>query len=291
MTKYLNLKPVEFDNLSAKVQAAFKWQGRLLLPKFDGCFAMVCFWDGQPDFILSREGKEATSMRHIYEQLIEAHAWLKTTKGGVAFLGEAWTPDLEFKVISGLFRRDANQANLGFVPFDVVNYTLDDEELPVLTSQIPYRSRLASLGISPLECTSREHAVQYAKALKAAGGYDGAIVSDPNATYTPGSGSCGSFVKVKPLQSFTLEVLGIEAAKGAKTGRDTVALVTRFKTGTCKVGTGFTPAEAALWVANPDYVVGNYAEVECMGVHEGPSGLMREPRLVGWRTDVLKPDY
>ena len=291
MSEYLNLKPVEFDKLSQKAQEAFKWEGRVILPKFDGCFAMVCFWDGKEDFILSREGKEVTSMRHVFDQLIESHPWVRDTKGGVAFLGEAWTQGLEFKQISGLFRRDANQAALGFATFDVVNYTIDDKDLPVLASDLSYATRLARLGVTPVTCSGRDHAVEYAQRLKNAGGFDGAVVGDPHATYAPGSGRCGSFIKVKPLQSFTLRVIGIEAAKGAVTGRDTAVLVVSFKRTTCKVGTGFTPDEAAAWVADPALIVGQLVEVGCMAVYSGPTGLMREPRYYGIRTDVLKPDY
>lgn len=291
MSDYLNLKPVEFDKLSAKAQASFKWEGRAILPKFDGCFAMVCFWNGKEDFIMSREGTEKLNMRHIYEQLHAAHPWLKETKGGVAFLGEAWTQGMDFQKISGLFRRDAIQLDLGFVPFDVVDYTLAPDDQPVLASDLPYRKRLARLGIKPVICTGREHAIQYAQILKNAGGFDGAVVGDLDAAYVVGSGLCGSFIKVKPLKTFTLEVVGIEAGTGEVTGRDTVALVVRFKKTTCKVGTGFTPAEAAVWVANPALIVGQLVEVGCMAVYSGPTGLMREPRYYGIRSDVLKPDY
>lgn len=293
MSKYLNLKPVEFTKLSSKQQAAFKWEGRILMPKWDGCFAMVCFWDGKLDFILSREGKEVTSMRHIYDVLLEQHKWLSKTKGGVAFLGEAWSPGFEFAELSGMFRRQYNQADLGFAAFDVVDYTIDDAtDLPILNSTKTYLSRLIKLDIkSPTICTGREHAEQFARALKAHGGYDGVVAGNPHATYTPGGGSCGSFIKVKPLLSFTLEVVGVEVGEGEKTGRPTVALVVRFKGTTCKVGTGFTPSQAAEWAAYPASVIGKLAEVGCMGVYEGPTGLMREPRLHGWRTDVLKPDY
>ena len=291
MSEYLNLKPVEFEKLSQKAQAAFKWEGRVILPKFDGCFAMVCFWNGKEDFILSREGKEVTSMRHAFDQLIESHPWVLNTKGGVAFLGEAWGQAMEFKKISGLFRRDANQAELIFVPFDIVDYTLDEKDLPVLASDSPYILRLVRLGIDPVMCAGQGHAIEYAQRLKNAGGFDGAVVSDPHATYTPGSGRCGSFIKVKPLQSFTLRVIGIEAAKGAVTGRDTAVLVVAFKGTTCKVGTGFTPNEAAEWIADPRLIIGHFVEVGCMAVYSGPTGLMREPRYYGIRTDVLKPDY
>lgn len=286
MSKYLNLKPIDIEKMGRAQRKAFKWEGRFLMPKFDGCFAMVCFWDGKWDFILSREGKEVTSMRHVFDNLLEQYDWLDRTPKGVAFLGEAWSPNMEFKKISGLFRRDANQPELGFVPFDVVEYTIDENNMPVLGSNEPYRKRLQKLGIKPTVCQGQAHAETYAAALKRHGGYDGAVVSDPEATYTPGSGVCGSFIKVKPVQSFDCKVLAVEAGEGAVTGRTTAVLVVSFKGCNQRVGTGFTPDEAAEWVANPSLVVGRTVEVECMGVYDGPTGLMREPRMKGFRDDV-----
>ncbi len=289
---YLNLKPVEFSALSAKTQSAFQWEGRILMPKWDGCFAMVLFWDGQPDMILSRDGSVVRSMQHVEQQVLLTHPWISDEAGGVAVLGEAWIPNTEFKDISGAFRRHANQPQLQLKEFDVVGYTPGADIADVgLYSHLPYHRRLARLGIAPYYIESEEHAKIYAQDLKNAGGYDGAIVADPAAPYIPGSGKCGSFIKVKPLQSFTLEVVGVEVGVGAKTGRATAALVVRFKGTACNVGTGFTPDEARRWARDPALVVGHLAEVECMAVYDGPDGLMREPRLKGWRDDVTQPDY
>lgn len=297
MSKYLNLKPVEFANLSAKRQAAVQWKGRLMLPKYDGCFCMVGFFDGKPDFILSRDGVPSLSMGHIYEDLYVRYPSIRDTKGGYCFLGEAWSPGKEFKVLSGEFRRQRPQPQLGYAVFDLVQYTTGNDGLPELCSSRSYRQRLALLGDNrpglcavhaptPVECEDEAHAWRYANYLKKLGGYDGAVVSDPDAPYVVSDGY-GEFLKIKPLQSFTLECVGIETSTGAKTGRPTGAIVVRFKGGTCKVGTGFAEDEQA----SLEQFVGRLVEVACMGVYEGDSGMMREPRFVGVRYDVIKADY
>ena len=297
MSKYLNLKPVEFDALSAKAQKAFEWEGRLLLPKYDGCFAMVGFYDGKPSFILSRTGEAVKSMDHIHEDILIRYPWVSNTLGGFVFLGEAWNPGKTFAELSGTFRRQYAQPGLGFAVFDYVEYT-GDVGLPDLSSSLPYKTRLEILRdyrhvLSnvypplPVLCEGEQHARRYAQTLKDTGGYDGAVCSDPQATYSPGSGKCGSFIKIKPLLSYSLRVVDYEGATGAKTGRATGALVVAFKGTTCKVATGLSEEEQA----NLASFVGRIIEVQCMGVYPGDDGLMREPRYVGIREDVTNPDY
>lgn len=303
MSQYLNLKPVDFANLSAKAQAAIQWPGRFLLPKWDGCMCLIGFFDGKPDFILSRDGKPVKSMDHMYSDLLRRWPSIADSKGGVCFIGEAWMPNAEFKDISGTFRRHSAQPGLHFMVFDVVNYDSVQNMQPLLSSDWPYSKRLGWLRhfmdsttggnayfIQPQLCEDEAHAVRYAKNLKELGGYDGCIASEPAATYTPGSGSNGEFLKVKPLMSFTLEVVGLNVSFGAKTGRVTASLQVRFKDGVCGVGTGFSNEQAEAWAKQPGLVVGQLVEVDCMGVYDGPSGMMREPRFVGFRHDA-KADY
>ena len=300
MSQYLNLKPVEYSNLSAKAQAAIVWEGRYLLPKWDGCMVLVGFHDGKPDFIMSRDGKPVRSMDHIYEDIAKRWPLIVESKGGWCFIGEAWIPGTAFKDVSGTFRRHSPQVGLGMCVFDLVAY--DDRGSPKLYAKAPYSARLEVLSAAsnvgwtaawftkPILCEGEAHALRYAKNLKELGGYDGCIASDPTAHYTPGSGSNGEFLKIKPLQSFTLEVTGVAASTGEKTGRVTAALHVRFKQGVCGVGTGFSHEQGEAWVNQPALVVGTLIEVECMGVYDGPMGMMREPRFVGFRHDA-KADY
>lgn len=301
MSTYLNLKPVEFGKLSAKRKASVKWEDRILLPKYDGCLCMIGFHNGVHDFSLSRDGKPVKSMDHIVEDLMLRYPWLVDSKQSLCFIGEAWHPGTEFSVISGEFRRQRPQPQLGFAPFDIVHYTVADDDTPLLADDRPYWQRLEVLqdarqiacGVYPplpVRCEGEAHATRYALNLKAAGGYDGAIASDPHAAYVVSDGY-GEFLKVKPIQSFALEVIAVEADIGEKTGRPTVSLVVRFKSGRCGVGTGFSNDDAARWAASPGLIVGSIIEVGCMAVYPGEQGMMREPRFLGIRNDVTTPDY
>lgn len=296
--KYLNLKPVEFDALGKRTQQAFRWEGRILLPKYDGCFAMVAFWNGKPSYVMSRTGEDVKSMGHIGDELLSVYPWLASSQGGVMVLGEAWIPGEEFSIIGGIFRRQRPQLQIGFAPFDLVHYHHDDDDnFPTLYSEDPYRQRVNMLRRGPLDtsrmifppvpvtCESRDYAEGYARQYKAMGGYDGAICSDPNATYTPGAGKGGEFIKLKPLLSYSVECIGYVKDIGEKTGRDTCALEVRVRDGkTCKVATGLTEDQQA----NPEQFVGRTIEVEVMGWTSG--GLFREPRFKGVRDDAT-PDF
>lgn len=295
----LNLKPVDLDKVSAKNQAAIKWEERIVMPKWDGCFTIVMFdADVQPCAVMSREGTLVQSCDHFYDYvnnhgsfqnwMLDSHALdLK-----IAVLGEAWAPDTEFKDISGMYRRHRAQPELEFRVFDTV-YWSGEWEAPYLFSPEPYSERVARSPDYPIfnrTGLSYSQTQELAKLYKyGMTGRDGAISADPDAVYIPSSGRAGEFIKFKPLASKALEVVGIEAAKGAVTGRDTVALVVRLWGGlTCKVGTGFSVADAAAWVAQPELIVGQTIEVTYMGIHAG--GVLREPRYEGIRHDT-KPEH
>lgn len=302
MAKYINLKPIAFEDLSAKRRAAVQWPGRILLPKYDGCLALVFFRNGEPAGILSRDGNPSKSMDHIYEDLLIKYPGLRSDRGDVCVLGEAWTPGKEFAEISGTFRRQSPQPQLGFAPFDIVDVTWAADGTPLLHSDTPYRERLDFLAHDrsgfttmvfpprPHDCENEAQAIKYAANLKAMGGYDGAIAGDPDAAYVVSDGM-GEFLKLKPLQSFSLRVLRLDVGVGEKTGKATGALVVRFKSGECGVGTGFDADTLAGWITDPSAIVGKIIEVACMGVYAGPNGMMREPRYLGIRNDVLKEDY
>lgn len=297
MSTYLNLKPIEYSKLSAKRKAVVKWEGRILLPKYDGCLALVYVKLGKLVKIVSRDNKPVRSMDHIIDDLNARYDWLQDVEHAV-ILGEAWNPGKTFAEISGTFRRHSPQPSLGFAPFDIVNY---DEAGGWLYDDEVYSKRLSYLTNAkqaycnvfpplPITCEDEDHAHRYASKCKALGGYDGAIASDPLAPYVVSDGM-GEFLKLKPLRSFSLVVTDVQAGTGSKTGRATAALGVRFKQGTCYVGTGFSNADAAAWTADPSTVIGRTAEVSCMDVYPGEDGMMREPRLVGWRDDVTNPDY
>src|SRR5690606_20801028 len=123
--------------------------------------------------------------------------------------------------------------------------------------------------------------------LKARGGYDGLILRDPKGTWTRGSGVTGEIIKLKPVLSFDLRVVGAEEGKGKHAGR-LGAIVVEFQGKKLRVGTGFSDAERKDWWENGEDLIGQIAEIEAMDF--SADGLLREPRFKGIRHDKLEAD-
>jgi DNA ligase-1 len=137
---------------------------------------------------------------------------------------------------------------------------------------------------------SIEEAEAYAAQLKDQGGYDGAVLRDIDAPYKVGRCRNGEVVKIKPLLELDLLVLGCELAKGEKTGKNTAALVVRYKDGKpCRVSTGLKQAEVDSIHEDPAAWKGRIIAVEAMA--ETEDGLLREPRYKGVRYDKAAPDF
>lgn len=295
---YIVHKAIEPSNLSAKALKAIAGEDRVLSPKYDGCHAVFLFNDGVLSGVRSRDDKPVRSMQHIADNLLTCYPWL--TEGQRAVCGEAWMLGADFEDISGAFRRHSAQPELSFVPFDTVYWRLDQPSgRPVLASNIPYDCRIDLLAngnfvggvvrpsyriIGGTEEQIMALAVKEAKSLKAAGGYDGAMLALRFGTYTTGSGVGGEFLKVKPLMSETYTVARTEPAIGDKTGKNTLALVVLHNGKEQKVSTGLLQAAIDDYVLNPNHIVGQRIEIEFMGITNG--GMLREPRYKGIRTDA-----
>lgn len=303
---YLVHKAVELDALSKKLQASIEEHTYILSPKYDGCHAIFLFEDGNFLDARSRTNERVLSMGHIGQSLLDHYPWLASGKH--AIMGEAWIPGTEFSEISGIFRRQYPQPQLHFVPFDTVRWRYDQAEdgRPVLGEFMDnfgcvrdartYDERLGKLhfrqGIpSVVHCTKTRllekgdavmaTAIEQAKHYKSLGGYDGCVLARADGLYQVGAGKGGEFIKIKPLISHTCICLGVEHARGEKTGKNTGALVVQFNGKEQRVSTGLTQAE----VDNLDQFTGKMIEVEAMGLTV--NGLLREPRYKGIRTDVL----
>lgn len=299
---YIVHKAVEPSNLSAKALKAVAGQDRILSPKYDGCHGVFLFNAGVLAGVRSRDDKPVRSLQHIADSLPNYYPWLN--EGQHAICGEVWVPGQDFEDISGAFRRHTNQPHLRFVPFDWAQWRLDQPSgRPVLSNTATYEERMFKLDsvwggwslegpvvrpsyriIGGAEEQIMALAVKEAKALKAVGGYDGAMLALRSGTYTTGSGSGGEFMKVKPLMSETYTVIRTEPAIGDKTGKNTLALVVLHKGKEQKVSTGLLQAAIDDYVLNPGHIIGQRIEIEFMGITNG--GMLREPRYKGIRTDA-----
>lgn len=310
MADYIVHKAVELTALSAKVRKTLdtprEW---VLSPKYDGCHCVHLFAGGAHVVTLSRTGEVVKSMGHIASDLLTVYGDLLAT-GHHAICGEAWSPELEFNEISGLFRRQYPAPSLRFVPFDIVPWypNLDFSgaaahlgEDSAGACDVPYLVRLSGLSshsvlgtsiIKPkysyligLSVTEAMRAAEVdAKHYKKEGGYDGAVLAQAKGKYTVGAGKGGEFIKCKPLISVSVKVTGVFPAIGDKTGKNTLALGFTHNGLQQKVGTGLTQDQVDAWAANPKLILGEVIEVEAMGITV--NGFFREPRFKGIRTDA-----
>lgn len=305
---YLVHKAIELTALSAKVKATLPSKRWVVSPKYDGCHAVFMFDEGRFIRAMSRTGETVLSMNHVANYLLDHYSDLLKRHGRVAIAGEAWSGKLAFNEISGLFRRHSPSPALGFVPFDILSWTghgntllsgfLDFTYIERLTllqtarcvspSNIEYpRFHLAETGGftgDDFECVVY-NATVYAHQLKHLGGYDGSVIAQADAKYTVGSGKGGEFIKIKPLLSESVVVIGRDCSTGEKTGKHTASLVFQLDGLAQKVSTGLTQEQVDEIVTDFAKWDGKTIEVAAMG--KTVNGYLREPRFVGLRTDVI----
>lgn len=300
---YIVQKAIEPDDLSAKQAAAFNSGvecGRYLLqPKIDGCHVVLLFDAFGALFqVRSSTGEVVKSCDHLAQDTFPAGL----TGRPYALLGEVTIPGEEFRNISGAFRRQAPQPQLRALYFDVVNWSYDLEGNVVLEDPRPYNTRyrqlqaaVGDLALPVLMCMSRTSAdilAQEYQQIGFAGSLcDGAVLRNSQAPYIAKRCRDAEVVKVKPLLDFDMEVIGVDLAKGEKTGKNTGALVVRFLNGVhLRVATGMTQADVdRMHATGGEAFIGKIVRVQALG-HTG-TGSLREPRYLGIRTDKDKPDF
>ena len=87
-----------------------------------------------------------------------------------------------------------------------------------------------------------------------------------------------TWLKIKPISTYDVEVLDIIPGKGKHLGR-MGALLTSMG----KVGTGFDDPERMKWWNNKEQLIGTVIEVSCMSITE--DGKFRHPRFIRERPD------
>lgn len=293
MAKYGILKAVEHSKTSAKFRKQYPTLGALevagwwLQRKYDGCFGMAVIRAAGGSQMLSRTFEDYTaSCGHILDELREA---ADNQSGGwddFVVLGEVWHPDLSFPTISGKFRKRAT-SELGFMandllPPELVTTAPYAERFENLQALLPYMVGASTGVVETFGSYGWADAEHMARTWVAEGGYDGAILRDPNAPYTIEEAKAGQIVKVKPTLSLDLRVTGHSVEPGAKTGRAVVTLEVDYRGVKSWVGSG-VPHDLRI-----TEVHGRIVEVECLGLTE--DGKLREPRFKGVRHDKLEPD-
>lgn len=290
------MKAVEFSKLAASFKK--RWvneqhlfeTGWLAQPKFDGCYGEFHI-DKRAggnskafNYGITRTGEAIKSCDHIIEDL-----WQRTPDGSVIiYVGELWCEDhlVLFPEISGWVRRHYPATKLCLKVFDVLptglntteQYRLRYERACELVGHTPS----TAVSIVPMIGRNVTDINLAAGNLKAQGKYDGAILRDPDAGYKVGLVKQGEIVKVKPVMSLDLTIVGLMEEVGEKTGRPVYTLSVTHNGVVSDVGSGM-PHKLPK-----DMVLGAIAEIECMGLTE--DGKLREPRFKGIRHDKEQAD-
>lgn len=252
----------------------------VMMAKYDGCLAIIT-----PDAVITRTGEAITS---IPQCLGDA---AKLLPDHVIF-GEVYKYDTPFKEISGAFRRHRPQPGLFVMVFDAVPFA----DWKAGECDKPYIERYAALKDAWLRTPTASLIVApaldlgapqgFANAMVRQGGYDGAILRRKDAPWTTGASKNGEAIKVKPVQSLDLEVLGWYRGKGKHAGR-AGGITVLYKGVQTDVGTGFSDRERQE-IADAGQAPCGVAEVEFMELTA--DGKLREPRFKGWRYDKEQPD-
>lgn len=293
MSDYLIMKAVEFDKLPVKFKKlhgsieALAEAGWWTQKKYDGCMGIAMMSRGGSR-MLSRTGEDySESCAHILDELHSAADDFDPGWEDFIVIGEAWVPieEAAFPAISGRFRRKKHDSHLRFIANDLLP--------PGFNTTEAYRLRFADLcELLPAMGTARVTVAEtfhterdpYGKALawQGAGGFDGAVLRDPDAGYTVGTVKAGEIVKVKPTLSLDLRCTSRVSKPGEKTGRDVWTISVIYRGVFTVVGSGVPHAESEV----PE--LGDIVEIECLGITE--DGKLREPRFKGVRFDKVKPD-
>lgn len=267
-------------------------------PKYDGVHGVAILGETGGK-MLSRDNKEYLSCDHILKDLHEVFG-----TGWVIF-GEIYKFDTPFKEISGAARRHSAQPDLLFVVYDMVSLAGFERGFEPVAYE-DRRQRIAAAWLNAHASGSMKLSLikgafhpavstdpdAFAGSLKKLGGYDGAMLKDTQAAWSPGACKDGEAIKVKPKITLDLRVVGMEEGEG-KHKNTMGALLVEYRGVTSKVGTGFDDKERSMWWSLRHvqfrsslncYIV----EVECMEVTS--TNKLREPVYKGERHDKPQPD-
>lgn len=296
MAKYQTMAPKDYDTQSAKWRAvnptlAGLERSHLAQKKYDGCHMLVRISSDGHGEAFSRTGEIVNSCDHIIQAVARVYG------PGWVVAGEVWKDNTTFPEISGMYRRHNAEPTLKFVPFDIIpasSYAIGVHDVPYMTrfKHLTIEGRRSAFPGSPLQEVqfyppgTYGDPQQLANRLVEAGGSDGAILWSLDGHWIKDEAKAGQCIKIKPVLSFDLKVVGVEEGKGKMAGM-AGALLVNFRGKVCRASGGDYPTRTA-WLKDIASIVDKIVEVECLGITE--DGLLREPRIKAVRFDKLTAD-
>lgn len=304
MSGYIVHKPVALKDVQAKFKRGITDVSQLAdtymaQRKYDGV-SIVMKVAGNGIETLTRTGTRVKSLHHIEHFVGNLFRNRLNAGKGFVLFGEAWKPDTAQTTINGLVMRDAASPEIQLVVFDIVPL----HEFEAGESQTPFSERYLNLHTTlrdvrtgdPIKVCETFNPGTYGDPQKFAselvqkGGYDGAILRDPNGLWRIGGGSTGEIIKVKDAATEThdLRVVGITYGKG-KYANMVGGLQCTWRDGKKVTVSGMSDKQRKEWYENPELIIGQIVEVHALGETSG--GMLREPRMKSIRTDKVKADY
>lgn len=276
---------------------------RLWSEKLDGVFCMALQYQGNI-FIYSRTGEVYTSMKHIEKEIFE---FLNDGCDGERdmIIFEADAEGVPQSTVSGWCRDTQNQheeliANchtmLNLKDFVTKN------NAPIINknSLLPFKAGWEVLKtlknydfkylkpIEQIEVSSWDEAIALSEKVWEKGG-EGGVLRNPDGVYKGGK-RVDDIIKIKKVLSFDLEVIDTYIGKkGTKYENTLGGIVCRWKDGKKIKVAGMTDEERNSWWADKSLIIGKIVEVHAMTYSS--TGLLREPRYKGIRTDKEVGDF
>lgn len=291
---YIFQAPKDFDAQSAPFKRKHKDLGEVAATgryvaqlKYDGVFS-VTYTSREEAF--SRQQEPQPSAGNL------AIAANNLFGGGKLVFMELWVPGTPHRTLNGWSRKQSLQPQLLGKVFDMI--TLDEFNAGV--SKRPYEDRLAEIAerVKSSELLSAAenamplvqgitHAEIVDKARRIAGNevdvYDGIVMRDTQAIWTPGASKHGEVIKVKADMSLDLRVVDQSVSvRETKLGGYVTVIYNGVPT---DVGSGLVQKQLHAMMDGKLDLRGKVVEIECLGITA--AGKLREPRIKAIRHDAL----
>ena len=270
--KFQKVLDIEFKDINN-----LDYKNYFMSQKLDGVFVCAHKKEDNTVVMLSSSGKQYVSLKHLEESMSTILKPLES------IIFEAYVPNVEQSVISGLVRNTKQQA-LIIQAWCHTLITKDNTEpysetIHELWSRIVDKEPYGVFIVPQMRINNIYEVSSFYNEVVSIDG-EGLILRDIRVPYLHGKRN-KSMVKIKKTFTVDIPVIGVLEGKGKYTGT-TGALVCKFYGKELTIS-GFSDELRRTWWDNPELIVGKIVEVETMRVTSG--GSLREPRFKRVRYD------
>jgi len=238
------IKPMQ--PIEGRIKDLVEGKAYIVQPKLRGIRAI---WDPVRKALVTRKGRALTSVDHL----------IKAIQGSplerIPLDGEIYVHGMAFKKISGLAQRKKSSeetAVLEFHVFDIAVTNITGTQRQIALSVLVLAGKFSPQihRVRFPSCVSRD-AILTRYETWLADGYEGIIIRDPEAPYTPGESK--HIIKVKPLNDMEAELIGFEPAGPDSRNADTFgSLILQLANGATFKCSGIGDDDRAeLWQRKP----------------------------------------